>query len=50
MHIDKLLKGEDENPKEKPVPNYLRHFVNEKEEARKKNPIMTELLEKVERE
>lgn len=33
-----------------PKPKYMNHFVDEKEEERKKNPIMTEIIEKVEKE
>ena len=34
----------------KPRCKYLDHFVDEKEEARKKNPIRTEIAEKVEKQ
>jgi hypothetical protein len=31
-----------------PKAKYMNHFIDEKEEARKKNPIRTEIIEKVE--
>ena len=34
----------------KPRHKYMDHFIDEKEEARKKNPIRTEIAEKVERQ
>ena len=34
----------------KPRAKYLDHFIDEKEEARKKNPIRTEIAEKVEKQ
>ncbi len=36
--------------KQKEAPKYLEHFVDQQEEARKKNPIMTQIMERVERE
>ena len=54
-HIDwkQQLKSEITNSSKmqsKPRHNYMDHFIDEKEEARKKNPIRTEIAEKVERQ
>lgn len=54
-HIDwkQQLKSEITNSSKgqnKPRHKYMDHFIDEKEEARKKNPIRTEIAEKVERQ